>query len=180
MRGLKQGACGLVLAVALLVGAVPANAATWDGRVLGDSIMLGISCPSASRCIAVGAGNTVLSSDNPTAGASGWNLANIGAGEQGPYFSPSRQIRAVECLSAGFCVAVSYEGLVYTSTNPTGGAGAWSAADLSPEGPNIHMYGVSCPAANLCVAVGTEGKVLTSTNPAGGASAWSVTQLAPG
>jgi hypothetical protein len=179
VRGLKQGVCGLVLAVALLVGASPASAATWEGRTVGDSIMLGISCPSAERCVAVGAGNTVLSSNDPTAGAGGWSLANIGAGEQGPYFSPSRQIRGVECPTVSFCVAVSYEGLIYTSTDPTGGAGAWSAADLSPEGPNIHMYGVSCPAANLCVAVGTEGKVLTSTDPAGGASAWSVAQLAP-
>jgi hypothetical protein len=178
VRGLKQGVCGLVLAVALLVGAVPANAATWEGRQIGESIMLGISCPSAERCVAVGAGNTVLSSDNPTAGGDGWNLANIGAGEQGPYFSPSRQIRAVDCPSLGFCIAVSYEGLIYTSTDPTGGAGAWSAADLSPEGPNIHMYGVSCPTADLCVAVGTEGKLLTSTDPGGGVAAWSVTQLA--
>lgn len=180
--GWRRLGVSLGLALSAFGMALPgaASAGSWDSRQVGESIMLGISCPSAARCVAVGAGNTVLSSNNPTAGASGWSLANIGAGEQGPYFSPSRQIRAVDCPSLGFCVAVSYEGLIYTSSNPTGGAGAWSAADLSPEGPNIHMYGVSCPAANLCVAVGTEGKVLTSTDPAGGASAWSLTQLAPG
>jgi hypothetical protein len=145
---------------------------TWTPRQIGDSIMLGISCPSESRCVAVGAGNTVLSSDNPTAGAAGWSLDNIGAGEQGPYFSPSRQIRAVDCPTVGFCVAVSYEGLIYTSTNPTGGAGAWAVTDLSPEGPNIHMYGVSCPTTSLCVAVGDEGVIASSTQPLGGAGAW--------
>jgi hypothetical protein len=175
---------GLALGLILLaIGAAlpgPAGAATWDLRTVGDSIMLGIDCPNAGRCVAVGAGNTVLSSDDPTAGASGWSLANIGAGEQGPYFSPSRQIRAVDCPFAGFCVAVSYEGLVYTSTDPTGGGAAWSGVDLTPEGPNVHMYGLSCPTASLCVAAATGGKILTSTDPDGGASAWTVTQLATG
>jgi hypothetical protein len=172
-------ATALASAAVLASSVAPASGADWNLRTVGDSIMLGISCPTNSRCVAVGAGNTVLSSDDPTAGAAGWNLANVGAGEQGPYFSPARQIRAVDCPSTGFCVAVSYEGLIYTSTNPTGGAGAWSIADLSPEGPNIHMYGVSCPAADLCVASATGGKILTSTNPAGGAGAWTVAQLDP-
>lgn len=171
--------CGLVL-LATLVGAVPANAATWVERTVGDSIMLGISCPTTSRCVAVGAGNTVLSSNDPTAGPSGWSLSNIGAGEQGPYFSPSRQIRSVACPAAGFCVAVSYEGFIYTSSDPTGGDGAWTGVDLSPEGPNIHMYGISCPTPNLCVAAATGGKILTTTDPAGGAAGWTVTQLRAG
>jgi hypothetical protein len=177
----KQGVLAVVMATGALVAAsvAPASGADWSDRQVGDSIMLGVSCPTASRCVAVGAGNTILSSDDPTAGAAGWNLASVGAGEQGPYFSPSRQLRAVDCPATDFCVGVSYEGLVYTSANPTGGAGAWTAADLSPEGPNIHMYGVSCPAANLCVAVGTGGKILTSTDPAGGAGAWTAAQLDP-
>jgi hypothetical protein len=175
----RQGIVVLVMAALAASGAAPASGADWTLRTVGDSIMLGISCPTTARCVAVGAGNTVLSSDDPTAGAAGWSLANVGAGEQGPYFSPSRQIRAVDCPNAGFCVGVSYEGLVYTSTDPTGGADAWSGADLSPEGPNIHMYGVACPTAELCIASATGGKILTSTDPAGGAGAWTVTQLDP-
>jgi hypothetical protein len=180
MRSLwRQGVVLLAMGAILASGVAPASGADWVKRTVGDSIMLGISCPTASRCVAGGAGNTILSSDDPTAGAAGWSLANLGAGEQGPYFSPSRQIRAVDCPTVGFCVGVSYEGLIYTSTNPTGGEGAWSAADLTPEGPNIHMYGVSCPAADLCVATTTGGKILTSTNPAGGTGAWTVAQLDP-
>lgn len=178
MKAMRAG-LGLAL-ISILFGAVisrSATAATWTERQVGESIMLGISCPSASRCVATGAGNTIVSSDNPTAGASGWNLVNVGAGEQGEMFSPSRQIRAVDCPAFGLCVAVSYEGLVYTSANPTGGTDAWSIADLSPEGPNIHIYGVSCPSPSLCVAVGTGGRIITSTNPAGGAAAWTVSQL---
>jgi hypothetical protein len=165
----------------MLVGTAAGEvaAADWSERVLGETQLFGMSCPTTSRCIAVGAGNTVVSSNDPTAGAAGWNRINVGGGEQptGGYYSPGRAIRAVDCPTAGFCVAVSYEGFVYTSANPTGGPGAWSTADLTPEGPNVHMYGVDCPATNLCVAVGTEGEVLTSTDPAGGASAWTLAQL---
>lgn len=171
-------AIGAIVALAALCPPM-ASAADWTNRQVGDSIMLGISCPTASRCVATGAGNTVVSSDDPTAGAAGWNFATVGSGEQGPYFSPSRQIRAVDCPALGFCVGVSYEGLIYTSTSPTAGAGAWAGTDLTPEGPNIHMYGVACPAVDLCVASATGGKILTSTNPAGGAGAWTVTQLDP-
>jgi len=177
MRKLWQQVA-VVLAMGALAASsvVPASAATWTELQVGKSILLGISCPTASRCVAVGAGNTVLSSDDPTAGASAWSLANIGAGEQGPYFSPSRQIRGIDCPTAQLCVAVSYEGLIYTSTDPTGDA--WKVADLTPDGPNIHMYGVACPTADLCVAVAGGGQILTSTAPASGAGAWSVAQLA--
>lgn len=69
--------------------------------------------------------------------------------------------------------------MIYTATDPTGPAGAWSVADLSPEGPNTHIYGVSCPTASFCVAVGARGgirpentdagQILSSANPLAGA-----------
>jgi hypothetical protein len=149
--------------MALVASSVaPASAADWTNRTVGDSIMLGISCPTASRCVAGGAGNTILSTDNPTAGASGWNSVNVGAGEQGSYFSPSRQIRAVDCPAAGFCVGVSYEGLIYTSTNPAGGAGAWTVTQLAPS---LNLRGISCPSTAFCAIGATHGQILTSTNP---------------
>ena len=181
MRAGWRAGLAAVLAMTMLVATAVGQAAAgdWSERVVGENQLLGISCPTASRCVAVGAGNTVVSSNDPTAGAAGWNRINVGAGEQTTWghYSPGRAIRAVDCPTAGFCVGVSYEGFVYTSTNPTGGPGAWSTADLTPEGPNIHMYGVDCPATNLCVAVGTEGELLTSTDPGGGAGAWTLAQL---
>jgi hypothetical protein len=65
-------------------------------------------------------------------------------------------------------------GNVVTSTNPTGGAGAWSTADI--VGASF-LSAVSCPTASLCVAVDSAGNVVTSTNPTGGASAWTVTDV---
>lgn len=160
------------MVASIVVGATPASGATWVERQLGEAQLFGMSCPTNTRCVASGAGNTIVTSSNPTAGADGWNRFNVGAGEFEGGYSPSRLIRGVDCPALEFCVGVSYEGLIYTSTDPTGGPAAWAGADLTPEGPNLHLSGVDCPAVNLCVAVGDEGTILTSTNPGGGTGAW--------
>lgn len=136
--------------------------------------MFGISCPTASLCVAVGGNNTIASSTNPTAGQASWDVVYAGAG---PIAPNQRQIRGVSCPSPQLCVAVTFEGLIYASTDPTGGAGAWSVTDLDGNGPNTHLYGISCPSPSFCAAAAGKGRIATSTNPTGGASAWSVTQL---
>jgi hypothetical protein len=155
----------------------PAAAATWTDHQLpsvGQSPLYDISCPSTSLCVAVGGGNTLAGSTNPTGPADGWSV--IYPGGAGP---PNQSgIKGVSCPSPQLCVAVSFEGFVLTSTNPTGGIGAWSVADLSPSGPNTHLYGISCPSPIFCVASAGGAKVLTSTNPTGGPTAWTFTKLA--
>lgn len=141
--------------------------------------MLGMSCPTTSFCVATGAGNTIATSTNPTGGAADWSVAFVGAGTlptpEG--VSPARQIRGVDCTSPALCVGVSFEGLIYTSTNPGGGAGAWTVTDIDPPGPNTHMSGVSCPSPSFCAAAADKGRIITSTNPLGGAGAWTITEL---
>lgn len=163
------------------LGAASATAADWSERQLNADTsdrlpMFGISCPSAQLCVSVGGGNTVASSTNPTGDTSAWKVAYAGIG---PYpGSPNqRQIRAVSCPSAQLCVAVTFEGLIYTATNPTGDAAAWQVTDVDGDGPNTHFYGVSCPTANFCAAAAGGAKILTSTNPTGGPGAWTTTQL---
>ena len=176
------GALGAALIVLVLTGiaAAPALGSTWTGRQLSGEAakvtMFGMSCPSASLCVAVGGNNTIASSTS--SGADSWTAVYVGEGAIPTGFN-YRQIRGVSCPSAGLCVAVSQEGLIYTSTNPTGSADAWSVADLSGSGPNVHLYGVSCPTTSFCLAAAGKGEILTSTNPTGGASAWTVTQLPP-
>ena len=141
--------------------------------------MFGISCPTASLCVAVGGNNTVATSTDPAGGTDSWKVIEAGTGaapSPGGFFN-GHQLRSVDCPSRQLCVAVSFEGQILTSTDPTGGAGAWKVADLASEGPNIHFYGVSCPSVSFCAASAGGAKVATSTNPAGGASAWTVTQL---
>lgn len=104
--------------------------------------------------------------------ASTWTVRQLG-GE-----AAQATLFGISCPGAQLCVAVTFEGMIYTATDPTGPAAAWAVTDLSPEGPNVHIYGVSCPTASFCVASAGGGKILTSTNPTGGPGAWSVTQLA--
>ncbi|HEU5104785.1 MAG TPA: hypothetical protein VFU11_02970 [Solirubrobacterales bacterium] len=162
-------------------GSATAGAVEWDGRRLAaDSSdrlpLFGISCPSAELCVSVGGGNTIGSSTNPTGNASAWKVVYAG---DGPYpGSPNqRQIRGVSCPSPQLCVAVTFEGLIYTATNPTGDATDWQVTDIDGDGPNTHFYGISCPSPSFCAASAGEAKIVTSTNPTGGAGAWTTTQL---
>jgi len=178
--GSAFAAACVCLAIVTATGSTGANAATWDGRQLaGESYRLplfGISCPSTSLCVAVGGNNTIASSTSPTGNASDWKVVHVGAGgiSNGPN---QRQIRSISCPSTQLCVAVTFEGLIYTSTNPTGDASAWNVADIDGGGPNTHFYGVSCPTTSFCVASAGDAKVVSSTNPTGTASAWTKTQL---
>src|SRR5262245_52495116 len=122
---------GRIAAIALVflaAIAAPASAATWTDHQLpsvGQSPLFDISCPSISLCVAVGGGNTLSSSTDPTGPGAGWSV--IYPGGAGP---PNQSgIKGVSCPSPQLCVAVSFEGLVLTSTNPTGGIGAWSVAN---------------------------------------------------
>jgi hypothetical protein len=89
---------------------------------------------------------------------------------QATYYGPD----GVSCPAASLCVLVDGSGNVVTSTNPTGGMGAWTTVNV--DGSN-DIEDVSCPSAVFCVAVDSAGKVITSTNPTGGASAWTVADI---
>ncbi|MGA2470010.1 MAG: hypothetical protein ABSG64_04895 [Solirubrobacteraceae bacterium] len=81
----------------------------------------------------------------------------------------------ISCPSVSFCVAIDGpNGDVQTSTDPTGGAGAWHVADVDGT---THLSAVSCPSSALCVATDQAGDVVTSTNPTGGAGAWKVEHI---
>lgn len=189
--------CAMLGAIAVSAGAGSAVAADWQlqADLKGEDNrphipLLGISCPSVKMCVAVGELNMIASSTNPTGGPSTWSVARpTGEAETDchDHWIPScrdpndRRIRGVSCPSVSFCVAVTGEGYVYSSTNPTGSADDWQVADVDGDDRDTHLQGVSCPTVSLCVAVSgerqTSGKVLTSTNPTGGAAAWTVTQL---
>lgn len=182
----KRGSlAALGLIVLVLNGTAPALGSTWTGRQLpGEAstvMMFGISCPSPSMCVAVGGNNTIATSTDPGGSAASWHVAYAGEGavSTGPRaIFAGRQVRGVSCPSPQLCVAVTFDGFIYTSTNPTGGADAWTVTDLDGgSGPSTHMYGVSCPSPSFCVASAGQGRIVTSTNPTAGAGAWSITQL---
>jgi hypothetical protein len=86
------------------------------------------------------------------------------------------QINGISCPTETLCVAVDANGSVLTSTDPTGGVGAWTIAAV--DAPNS-LNAVSCPTTTFCVAVDSEGNVLTSSDPTGGADAWSFSYVDP-
>src|SRR5919198_4752230 len=64
----------------------------------------------------------------------------------------------VSCPSTSLCVAVDYSGgNVVTSTNPAGGAAAWTVTNVdgSPrlQSSGVRLSAVSCQTNSLCVAV---------------------------
>jgi hypothetical protein len=181
MRTVIVGLCALALCAAV---APVADGSEWrTAQLPGEAAkvpIFGISCPSTRLCVAVGGNNTVASSTNPTGGAPAWQVVYAGKGAvpTGPNASIGyRQVRGISCPSPGLCVAGTFEGDIYTATEPTGEASGWTVTDIDEGGPNTHIYGVSCPTPALCVAVAGGGKIVTSTNPTGGSSAWTTTQL---
>jgi len=177
----------LALALAALVPSA-ASASEWSIAQLPaggvNASFYGISCPSASLCVAVGGNSAIATSTDPTGGASAWKIGKPGGSFEAPgdvegeVTFGGAQIRGISCPTTGLCVAVSLDGRFYTSTGPAGGPATFKVVKQAEGGPNIHMLGVSCPSASFCVVVGYGGKVLTSSDPTGDSSVWTVTQLA--
>jgi hypothetical protein len=188
-----------IVALAVLAAPTPASS-NWTLRQLAPkpteggsesfpASLSGISCPSDSLCVAVGGLDTLAFSQAPSGGAARWHVVypsyptgpgkTCGEGEPHCYPAGGR-LKAVSCASEDLCVVASYEGFLYASTEPAGGADAWSATGVNEGHGNVHLTAVSCPSPSFCVAVAggstvSDGKVLTSTDPAGGR--WQLTQL---
>lgn len=156
-----------------------------------DQVALsGVSCPSKTLCVAVGALDTIAVAQSPTGGRDSWRvsyptyaepkqscLEEEGVSPASCSF-PRGSLDGVSCAGESLCVAVGYEGSVYVSADPI--AGSWSIG--SPyEGPGApHLTGVSCPSVSLCVAVSggygsASGRVFTTTSPTTGQ--WQSDQL---
>lgn len=58
---------------------------------------------------------------------------------QYPY-AQSAELTGVACPSSGLCVAVDSYGNVVTTTNPTGGASAWTTQNVKPNIEGINGF----------------------------------------
>jgi hypothetical protein len=198
LKRILVASCSAIALIATLAAPAGATAASnWTLRQLppasGDAFgppLSGISCPTDSLCVAVGGLDTLAFSQAPTGPAANWHVIHpsypVGPGktcvEGEPHCpTPGGRLQAVSCASQSLCVAVSYEGFVYASTEPTGGAGAWTPTVINEGDGATHLTAVSCPSPALCVAVSggsnnsNGGKVLTSTDPTSGR--WQTTPL---
>jgi Bacterial Ig-like domain len=134
----------------------------------------GVSCPAESLCVAGDSAGDIVSSTQPTQGASAWTLTSLPPPTSDPSMSPA--INGVSCPSVTLCAAVDESGTILTSTNPTAGTSAWSFA---PVGNLVftQFSGLSCPSSSLCVATVPHPRdvamlIESSTNPTGGVRAW--------
>ena len=132
-----------------------------------------MSCPRESLCVAVDTSGDVVTSTDPTGGASAWTVTEVGV--DGP--------AAVSCPSAGLCVAADDHSDVWTSTDPTGGASAWTVTNVDspiPGGfapcsePGDPLECVLSRRGSLFRPRRVDESVWTSTDPTGGASAWTM------
>lgn len=141
-----------------------------SGGLMTASPATGVSCASASLCVAVGHGMAcsvgcfpsgpgyLASTTDPTGGPSAWSVSTL---PQAP------ALTAVACPSSTLCVAVDDSGTVGSSTNPAGGASAWKVVAVERR-----LDAISCASTRLCVAVDNAGNAFISTHPTGVAGAW--------
>lgn len=186
-RGQVQASVLLVVLAIVLWGAFGARTASaagslsWSAPALVDHELHpawglnGVSCPSASLCVALDEAGNVLTSTNPTGGPSAWSTPLA--------VDPGNTLDAISCPTVSLCVGVDDDGNAVVSTDPTGGASAWTITKVDPNAQKQvgqananNAAVVSCPTANLCVIVDLYNDIITSTNPTGGAGSWTLSE----
>jgi hypothetical protein len=127
----------------------------------------GLSCPSASFCIATGpdpadTGEQAIYSTDPAGGPSTWHSYELPGGMLD---------QQLDCPNANFCAAIN-GGTIYTSTDPAGGTSSWQSSSFSTNGDG--GIALACASASLCVIGNSSdpGPIWSSTDPSGGPSAW--------
>ena len=137
--------------------------ATYEPPGNGDNGLPGVSCQSESLCVAFDPDGNVITSAQPSDRHS-WTVAPVDS---------VNSLDALDCVSASFCVAGGSGGRLETTTDPTGGAGAWSQGTLT-----LSPTTISCPTVRLCVASGVVGgdglNIDASADPAAGAGSWQI------
>ncbi len=167
-RPIAIGIASAAIALLLQADSPAFAAATWESRQVevgtrpGDGLY-GVSCPTASSCVAVGNRGTVVTSANPGGGPEAWRSETVAPG---PYVGTARgeadrtspgSFDSVSCPTATMCAAVTYAGDFYVTGNLGGGASTWRATDLDGDGADTHLTGVSCPTTSFCLAVAAAG-----------------------
>jgi len=146
------------------------NGATWSvapsPNPVGNDVLEGVSCASATICVAVGYQNTQTLIES-------WNGATWSV-TPSPNASGNDILGGISCISATSCVAVgnyvstTAQGTLVESWNGTG----WSITSSPNPSSDAALSGVSCTSPSSCKAVGTNGNstLIESSN----GTTWSV------
>jgi hypothetical protein len=131
---------------------------SWSSAAVprGAAALTGVSCTSATHCIAVG------QTTGKIAGAWLWNGTSWSVMAVFNPKSANNALEAIRCASASSCEAVGYHDGGGTRVGDTAGyplAEAWNGstwADQSTTGaPYGYLTGVACESMSKCEAVGT-------------------------
>jgi hypothetical protein len=141
--------------------------------IRSSGFLNGVSCPSASACLAVGENPNetrgIAVSLNP-------DTATVRSGQELHVIS-GIFISGVACASSKQCVAVGHDssgsGVTVALSPATGAILRGQRVQTIPGTGGVGLEGVACPSSNLCVAVGeNSGRsagVAVPLNPANGA-----------
>jgi hypothetical protein len=131
-----------------------AGIAAWqnEGNVL--LLMGDVSCPTTNLCVAVSPFyNDVLWTSDPFAGYTSWTDTPI-------TYANGPGLWDITCVTSQMCLLLEGNNEIASTTNPTGGTGAWT---ITPIGATL--YSISCADQTLCVGVGDQGDVVVGTPP---------------
>lgn len=119
---------------------------TWTSTKLTTTDqVLGISCPAANTCFAVGWPGAIYVTTN---GGTDWNyLSN-------PLSGSDETLWSVSCATVTDCVTVGLGGKVLSTTD----GHTWN---VEASGTTSHLFSVSCPSVYTCIAVGAGGREVT-------------------
>ncbi len=136
------------------------SAASLSTSASQNNHLTGVSCASASFCVAAGYYSNGTVDQNLLLAWNGSTWSRNSAASLSTSASQNNHLTGVSCASASFCVAAGYysNGTVDQNLLLTWNGSSWSrnsAASLSTSASqNNHLTGVSCDYLSYCVAAG--------------------------
>jgi hypothetical protein len=154
-----------------VLSADPANPSAWLTTAIAAPITE-VSCPTASLCAASDGHGAVHVSSGPLGGPSAWSSQQLGAPPvcDIKYGCNYDGLTAVSCASANLC-ATTDGTYLWTSTDPTAAAAAWSKSELPGRASKL-----SCPTESLCLAA-SNATLETTSDPADPSPQWTAMNL---
>ena len=150
-------------------------AESWNGTLWamlpspsGLTTLTGVSCPTSTTCVAVGAGPNGTSIASSVWNGTSWTALTISSPVIGLAGIPS--LTGVSCASATSCIAVG------TDTGPIAeqwaGGSSWQQLSVPAPVATYYFAGVSCVTSTDCVAVGGVGDTPSLSGYSAFADAW--------
>lgn len=155
-RRLRLALAAAACLVAALTAA-PAASAAWSPEPSATTDALrGVSCPTESRCYAVGDNGRIVATSN---GGASWTAPSSGT---------TLGLRAIACPSAMECVAIGASGGTTARARAT--SNGWASWSSQLVGSTVNFNGVSCASMSFCLFVGDSGRIVTRSDGSSGSS----------